>query len=71
MRYLLALWLIYIIMINYFDNAGQAVIGAAGSGISFPLKRRDMLLDYILTLMGRDDDDDFSDSNLDLLNTQV
>lgn len=30
-----------------------------------------MLLDYILTLMGRDDEDGISDSNLDLLNTQV
>lgn len=57
-------------VITAIDLLGQAVIGAAGSGISFPLKRRDMLLDYILTLMGRDDDDDFSDSNLDLLNTQ-
>lgn len=30
-----------------------------------------MLLDYILTLMGRDDEDGFADSNLELLHTQV
>lgn len=30
-----------------------------------------MLLDYILTLMGRDDEDGISESNLDLLKTQV
>ncbi|KZV15223.1 protein SHOOT GRAVITROPISM 6, partial [Dorcoceras hygrometricum] len=49
---------------------GQAVIGAAACGKSFPLRKRDLLLDYILTLMGRDDDDGLSDSNLELLHTQ-
>ncbi|XP_057785671.1 protein SHOOT GRAVITROPISM 6 isoform X1 [Salvia miltiorrhiza] len=57
-------------VITAIDLLGQAVIGAAESGTSFPLKRRDVLLDYILTLMGRDDEDGISDSNLDLLNTQ-
>lgn len=50
--------------------AGNAVINAAESGSPFPLKRRDQLLDYILTLMGRDDEDGFADYN-DLLRTQV
>lgn len=50
---------------------GQAVIGAAESGTSFPLKKRDQLLDYILTLMGHDDEDVFSDSSRELLCTQV
>lgn len=59
--------------LDYFNNknAGQAVIGASESGISFPLKRRDLLLDYILTLMGRDEEEGFSDSNIELLHTQV
>ncbi|KAH6755393.1 ARM repeat superfamily protein [Perilla frutescens var. hirtella] len=57
-------------VITAIDLLGQAVIGASESGTSFPLKRRDVLLDYILTLMGRDDEDGFSDSNLDLLKTQ-
>ncbi|GER36839.1 ARM repeat superfamily protein [Striga asiatica] len=57
-------------VITAIDLLGQAVIGAAESGTSFPLKRRDVLLDYILTLMGRDDEDGFSDSNLELLHTQ-
>ncbi|KAG4916386.1 hypothetical protein JHK87_053943 [Glycine soja] len=48
---------------------GNAVINAAESGSPFPLKRRDQLLDYILTLMGRDDEDGFADYN-DLLRTQ-
>lgn len=50
---------------------GQAVMGAAESGTSFPLKKRDQLLDYILTLMGHDDEDVFSDSSRELLCTQV
>ncbi|KAG8374197.1 hypothetical protein BUALT_Bualt11G0106000 [Buddleja alternifolia] len=57
-------------IITAIDLLGQAVIGAAESGISFPLKRRDQLLDYILTLMGRDDEEGFSESNLELLHTQ-
>ncbi|CAA3013297.1 SHOOT GRAVITROPISM 6 isoform X1 [Olea europaea subsp. europaea] len=57
-------------VITAIDLLGQSVIGAAESGISFPLKRRDQLLDYILTLMGRDDEDAFSESNLELLHTQ-
>lgn len=52
------------------DNVGNAVINAAESGAPFPLKRRDQLLDYILTLMGREDDDGFADYN-ELLRTQV
>ncbi|XP_057983736.1 protein SHOOT GRAVITROPISM 6 isoform X2 [Malania oleifera] len=58
-------------VITAIDLLGCAVINAAESGISFPLKRRDQLLDYILTLMGRDDNDDFSDSNLEFLHTQA
>ncbi|KAF9680217.1 hypothetical protein SADUNF_Sadunf06G0098200 [Salix dunnii] len=49
---------------------GGAVINAAESGASFPLKKRDQMLDYILTLMGRDDDG-FVDSSLELLRTQA
>lgn len=51
-------------------NSGNAVIKAAESGASFPLKRRDQLLDYILTLMGRDDSDGYADYH-ELLQTQV
>lgn len=51
--------------------AGRAVINAAGNGISFPLKKRDLLLDYIVTLMGLDDDNDIYDSSIELLHTQV
>ncbi|KAL6585414.1 Protein SHOOT GRAVITROPISM 6 [Orobanche minor] len=57
-------------VITAIDLLGQAVIGAAESGTSFPLKRRDVLLDYILTLMGKDDEEGFSDSSLELLHTQ-
>ncbi|XP_031119472.1 protein SHOOT GRAVITROPISM 6 isoform X1 [Ipomoea triloba] len=57
-------------VITAIDLLGQAVIGASESGISFPLKRRDLLLDYILTLMGRDEEEGFSDSNIELLHTQ-
>lgn len=57
--------------INIFNNAGRAVINAAENGASFPLKRRDQMLDYILTLMGRDDNEGFADSTLELLHTQV
>lgn len=52
------------------DNTGNAVINAAEGGAPFPLKRRDQLLDFILTLMGRDDNDGFADYN-ELLRTQV
>lgn len=54
-------------------TVGHAVISAGESGVSFPLKKRDVMLDYVLTLMGRDDsddDEDFSVSNLEL-HTQV
>ncbi|XXG42815.1 hypothetical protein AAC387_Pa01g2996 [Persea americana] len=50
---------------------GCAVINANESGASFPLKKRDLMLDYILTLMGRDDNDGFADSSLELLHTQT
>lgn len=40
-------------------------------GVLFPLKRRDQLLDYVLTLMGRDETDDVVDSSIELLHTQV
>jgi hypothetical protein len=58
-------------VITAIDLLGRAVISAAGSGTSFPLKKRDQLLDYILTLMGRDDEDDFADSSIELLRTQA
>ncbi|KAA8518672.1 hypothetical protein F0562_016146 [Nyssa sinensis] len=58
-------------VITAIDLLGGAVINAAESGTSFPLKRRDQLLDYILTLMGRDDDDGFADSSLEFLHTQA
>ncbi|KAH0739522.1 hypothetical protein KY290_038227 [Solanum tuberosum] len=57
-------------VITAIDLLGQAVINAAESGISFLLKRRDQLLDYILTLMGRDEEDGFSESNIEHLRTQ-
>ncbi|OIV92177.1 hypothetical protein TanjilG_30818 [Lupinus angustifolius] len=50
-------------VITAIDLLGNAVINAAESGAPFPLKRRDQLLDYILTLMGRDDSDGFADYN--------
>ncbi|KAM7464220.1 hypothetical protein LguiA_032341 [Lonicera macranthoides] len=58
-------------VITAIDLLGCAVINAAESGTSFPLKRRDQLLDYILTLMGRDEEDDFADSSIELLRTQA
>ncbi|XP_022977462.1 protein SHOOT GRAVITROPISM 6 isoform X3 [Cucurbita maxima] len=58
-------------VITAIDLLGRAVINAAENGSTFPLKRRDQLLDYILTLMGRDDNGGFSDSNLELLRTQA
>ncbi|XP_048320811.1 protein SHOOT GRAVITROPISM 6 isoform X2 [Ziziphus jujuba] len=58
-------------VITAIDLLGRAVINAAENGASFPLKRRDQMLDYILTLMGRDDNDGFADSTLELLHTQA
>ncbi|XP_039059136.1 protein SHOOT GRAVITROPISM 6-like isoform X1 [Hibiscus syriacus] len=58
-------------VITAIDLLGCAVAKAAENGAPFPLKRRDMLLDYILTLMGRDETDGFSDSSLELLHTQA
>ncbi|KAK8708807.1 hypothetical protein V6N13_059844 [Hibiscus sabdariffa] len=58
-------------VITAIDLLGRAVISAAEKGAPFPLKRRDQLLDYILTLMGRDETDDFADSSLELLRTQA
>ncbi|XP_061352593.1 protein SHOOT GRAVITROPISM 6 isoform X2 [Gastrolobium bilobum] len=57
-------------VITAIDLLGNAVINAAESGAPFPLKKRDELLDYILTLMGRDDNDGFVDYN-ELLRTQA
>ncbi|KAK4272815.1 hypothetical protein QN277_021318 [Acacia crassicarpa] len=57
-------------VITAIDLLGNAVIKAAESGASFPLKRRDLLLDYILTLMGRDDIDSYVDY-YELLRTQA
>ncbi|XP_048137647.1 protein SHOOT GRAVITROPISM 6 isoform X3 [Rhodamnia argentea] len=58
-------------VITAIDLLGRAVINAAESGAPFPLKRRDQLLDYVLTLMGRDGNDGWNDSNLELLRTQA
>ncbi|XP_022767239.1 protein SHOOT GRAVITROPISM 6-like isoform X9 [Durio zibethinus] len=58
-------------VITAIDLLGRAVINAAENGAPFPLKRRDQLLDYILTLMGRDETDDLADSSLELLRTQA
>ncbi|KAJ4705027.1 protein SHOOT GRAVITROPISM 6-like [Melia azedarach] len=58
-------------VITAIDLLGRAVINAAENGASFPLKRRDQLLDYILTLMGRDENDGFADSSIELLHTQA
>ncbi|KAK8937233.1 hypothetical protein KSP39_PZI012653 [Platanthera zijinensis] len=57
-------------VITAIELLGCAVINAAEMGICFPLKRRDQLLDYVLTLMGTEASDDFSDSSNELLNTQ-
>ncbi|KAK3226648.1 hypothetical protein Dsin_006510 [Dipteronia sinensis] len=58
-------------VITAIDLLGRAVINAAENGAPFPLKRRDQLLDYILTLMGRDENDGFVDSSHELLHTQA
>ncbi|XP_074355121.1 protein SHOOT GRAVITROPISM 6 isoform X2 [Apium graveolens] len=58
-------------VITAIDLLGCAVINAAGNGISFPLKKRDQLLDYVVTLMGLDDDNDIYDSSIELLHTQA
>lgn len=58
-------------VITAIDLLGRAVINAAESGISFPLKKRDQLLDYILTLMRRHDEEGFSDLSVELLRTQA
>lgn len=58
-------------VITAIDLLGRAVINASESGASFPLKRRDQMLDFTLTLMGRDDNDGSADSNLELLRTQA
>ncbi|KAH9723102.1 protein SHOOT GRAVITROPISM 6 [Citrus sinensis] len=58
-------------VITAIDLLGRAVINAAENGASFPLKKRDQLLDYILTLMGREENDSFADSSIELLHTQA
>ncbi|GMH09863.1 hypothetical protein Nepgr_011704 [Nepenthes gracilis] len=57
-------------VITAIDLLGRAVINAGETGASFPLKRRDQLLEYILTLMGRDNDDGIADFSLEHLRTQ-
>lgn len=46
---------------------GQAVMKAAKNGITFPLKRRDIMLDYVISLMTINDSDSL---DLNLLRTQ-
>ncbi|KAG0457440.1 hypothetical protein HPP92_022597, partial [Vanilla planifolia] len=57
-------------VITAIELLGRAVINAAEMGICFPLKRRDQLLDYVLTLMGTEESDSFNDSSNELLHTQ-
>lgn len=58
-------------VITAIDLLGKAVIRAGEDGTPFPLKRRDQLLDYILTLMGHDNDDEFMDTSVEILRTQA
>ncbi|KAL5709726.1 Protein SHOOT GRAVITROPISM 6 [Ranunculus cassubicifolius] len=59
-------------VITAIDLLGRAVINAAENGAPFPLKGRDIMLDYILTLMGRDDDEEESSGfSIELLHTQT
>lgn len=58
-------------VITAINLLGCAVINASDNGASFPLKRRDVMLDYVLTLMGRDENDGVTDSSLELLHTQA
>ncbi|XP_023639673.1 protein SHOOT GRAVITROPISM 6 isoform X1 [Capsella rubella] len=58
-------------VITAIDLLGRAVINAAETGATFPLKRRDQMLDYILTLMGRDENEGFAESSLEVLHTQA
>jgi len=48
--------------------AGQAVIEAAKKGTVFPLKKRDIMLNYIISLMATEEKNAL---NLELLHTQV
>ncbi|KAF3328265.1 protein SHOOT GRAVITROPISM 6 [Carex littledalei] len=57
-------------VITAIDLLGRSVIHAAEMGVSFPLKKRDILLAYVLTLMGRDETYDIADSSVELLYTQ-
>ncbi|KAH9621654.1 hypothetical protein KSS87_017788 [Heliosperma pusillum] len=58
-------------VITAIDLLGKAVIRAGENGTPFPLKRRDQLLDYILTLMGHDNDDGFINSSVEFLQTEA
>ncbi|CAN8284973.1 unnamed protein product [Cochlearia groenlandica] len=58
-------------VITAIDLLGRGVINASESGAIFPLKRRDQMLDYILTLMGRDENEGFAESSLEVLHTQA
>nr|ATB19903.1 putative SGR6 [Hesperocyparis bakeri] len=58
-------------VITAIDLLGRAVIKAAESGAAFPLKRRDQMLDYTLTLMAGDGSENLTDSDLELLHTQT
>lgn len=48
--------------------SGQAVIRAAKKGTVFPLKKRDIMLNYIISLMATEE---MNALNLELLHTQV
>ncbi|XP_028548075.1 protein SHOOT GRAVITROPISM 6 isoform X1 [Dendrobium catenatum] len=57
-------------VITAIELLGRAVINASEMGICFPLKRRDQLLDYVLTLMGTEETNSFTESSNELLHTQ-
>ncbi|MCO5599259.1 hypothetical protein L7F22_053360 [Adiantum nelumboides] len=54
-------------VITAIDLLGQSVIKASSHGAPFPLKKRDQLLDYTLTLMAGD----YNSIDLELLQTQI
>lgn len=49
-------------------SAGQAVIKAAKNGTVFPLKKRDIMLNYIISLMEKDEKNSL---DIELQHTQV
>lgn len=54
-------------VVTAINLLGEAVIKAGKNGTVFPLKKRDIMLDYIIALMATDET---KASDLDLLHTQ-